>query len=70
MIVVTVYDYKIDRIYEIVKELREIGWRQGQDFDFYYRPPTYDAGGGWCLSMTDFKFYNDELATFFKLRWA
>lgn len=65
---VTIYDKKSDDIIKIVRELTELGWVKGVDFDFAYyrdtgmpdRPTRY----------TVFSFYKEEYSTYFALRWG
>lgn len=71
MIEVRIIDKKVNDIIDLVKEIKELGHIQGKDFDFEYHPPKYDD-----LSMevvynrvTVFKFYKEELATWFSLRY-
>lgn len=66
---VEVLDWKVDKAIEVVRDLKSKGYEKGVDFDFYfypgrtdsfsYEPPTY--------RKTIFKFYKDELATWFEL---
>lgn len=77
MVIVSLKNCEIDTVYKIVGELRTQGLRQGQDFDFSYNPPTFDdtfndeeIGFFWRPASVDFKFYQDNLATMFSLRYA
>jgi hypothetical protein len=49
---------------EIVSELRDMGIRQGQDFDFAYHPADLDHG-----PYAEFGFYTDKCATLFSLKY-
>jgi len=59
------------RAMEIVRELREMGHRQGIDFDFEYHKPEIivDDYEGVYNRFTLFKFYDEGLATWFSLRY-
>ena len=56
---------------QIVYEMRERGFKQGTDFDFSWHKPIFDnfsyeeQSKGYC----DFIFYNENLATWFRLMW-
>lgn len=69
MIEIRLPDMKPDRMLDIVKELRSKGYVQGVDFDFSYHKPTWDEFSyeGVNNRYTLFKFYKDELATWFEL---
>jgi len=71
MVEVKVLEKMPEEIMKIVKELRSLGYQQGNHFDFTYRPPKYDD-----FSMdavynrhTVFTFYKEELASWFALRF-
>ena len=70
-VVINGKDLDVNRVISIVNELREKGYRQGVDFDFEYHPPKYIDWGGddeydrYVL----FKFYKEELATYFRLMY-
>jgi len=62
----------VNRVMEIVRELRAEGYIQGMDFDFAYRPS--DWGNGFAMTPirerhTLFTFYNERLATWFALKY-
>ena len=66
---------KIDTILGIVRELRQAGLVQGEDFDFAYTPERLDynlASVGEVLAkrQTVFSFYNDSLASWFGIKYA
>ena len=56
---------------EIVKELKEKGYVQGTDFDFTYHPPKFDNFSSEAVynRCVVFKFYKEELATWFSLTY-
>lgn len=61
-------------IMDIVRSLREKGYKQGVDFDFSYYPPSNFAGSYlWEEEATDryviFSFHSETLATWFSLRY-
>lgn len=71
MIEIILEDKMPNDIMEIVRELRNSGYMQGIHFDFEYHPPKYND---WAMDAeynryTVFKFYKDELATWFNLRY-
>lgn len=55
----------------IVAELKSLGYRVGQDFDFAYTPGRYDDA---TMTQHDrytiFTFYNASLASWFALKWS
>lgn len=59
-------------IIDIVKDLRQQGLVQGQDFDFAYRPPQWDNFSGDEIrnKHTIFSFYTEELASWFALKYV
>ena len=69
MIEVKIIDIQVNEIMDIVKDLRLRGYVQGKDFDFEYRPPKYDAFSHDAVynRCVIFKFYSEELATWFSL---
>jgi len=71
MIEVRIIDKKVNDIIELVNEIRERGYKQGIDFDFEYHPPKYDDSSTEAVynRVTVFKFYKEELATWFSLRY-
>jgi hypothetical protein len=58
-------------VMDIVKELRKQGYIQGTHFDFeYHKPELNDWSGDFVYNRyTIFKFYKEELATWFSLRY-
>lgn len=54
---------------DIVKVLKEMGYKQGIDFDFSYSPATYEDFTFGSKKFTKFMFYNETLATYFELRY-
>ena len=71
MIEVKLPDKLPDEIMDIVHELRKQGYVQGTHFDFeYHKPETNDWSGDVVYNRyTNFKFYKEELATWFALRY-
>jgi hypothetical protein len=59
---------KLDKIIEIVYNLRKDGLVQGVDFDFSYHQSKWDDMIGEIPEETKFIFYNDELAMMFALK--
>jgi hypothetical protein len=67
---VVLYKRSSAEISAIVAELKNMGYRVGKDFDFVFATKRYD----WNLSLfvdaqTTFIFFNDKLATWFRLRY-
>lgn len=60
-----------NEIIDIVKELRNRGYVQGQDFDFKFVPIEIDPKNYQVINNkhTMFMFYKEELATWFTLIW-
>ena len=58
-------------VLEIVQELRSIGLKQGQDFDFAYHKEVWDGFSSEPIRerQTVFIFYQEELATWFTLKY-
>jgi len=64
---VTVLGKSANEIIEIVHQMKAYGWKVGIDFDYeYHKPSEYD---GFYNRYTIFNFYNEELSTYFALRW-
>jgi len=61
---------KAGEILDMVKEMRDYGWKQGIDFDFAFHNSHWDAMTGGEESFTNFTFHNEKLATMFILKWA
>lgn len=59
-----------DEVMDIVRELRQQGLVQGNDFDFAYNPARWDDMTGTIESSVKFKFYTEKYATLFTLKWA
>lgn len=57
---------------DIVRELKEQGYVQGQHFDFEFVPTESDyiTGHFKVLKHTNFTFYVDSLSTWFKLKYG
>ncbi len=71
MITVVIRDKNPNEIMDIVKELRNKGLVQGQDFDFAYTPSTEDWMNGVRTSKyTTFTFYSEKHATLFALKYS
>jgi hypothetical protein len=68
---VKIVDWLPSEVLDIVRELRSQGYVQGIDFDFEYHKPKYDDWSGDAVynRHTIFKFYKEELATWFALRY-
>lgn len=68
---VKVVDKGPNEVMDIVRELREQGLVQGQDFDFAYHPARYD---NFAYDNVDkhavFTFYTERYATLFTLKYG
>jgi len=71
MIEVKLIDIMPNEAMDIVKELRKQGYAQGIHFDFEYHKPEIlvDSYEAVYNRYTIFKFYKEELATWFSLRY-
>lgn len=71
MIEVKIIDIMPNHAMDIVKELRQKGYIQGVDFDFEYNKPKYNDWSGDPVynRYTIFRFYKDDLATWFSLTY-
>lgn len=50
-------------------ELKQLGYIQGQDFDFAYTQSKWDDMIGEIPSHAYFTFYNEQLSTWFALTY-
>ena len=72
---VTLDDIKVPTMLDIVHELKDQGWVQGQDFDFTYHPARAETGDSLasfvvlCPSAV-FTFYTEKYATYFVLKYG
>lgn len=71
MIEVKLIDVIPNEVMNIVQELRNRGYVQGKDFDFEYHKPEYNDFSGDAVynRYTMFKFYKEELASWFTLTY-
>ena len=69
MIEVKLIDTPPNEVIGIVHELKEKGYVQGVDFDWEYHKPEFNDWSGDAVynRYTMFKFYKEELATWFEL---
>ena len=61
---------KLDKIIEIVYNLRKDGLMQGVDFDFAYHQSKWDEMIGEIPEETKFTFYDDKQAMLFALKYG
>lgn len=61
---------RIDEVLHVVKDLRQQGLTQGQEFDFAWHPARWDNMIGDIPSRVEFRFYDDKWAAWFSLKWA
>lgn len=71
MIKVNIVACNVEDTMRIVREVREWGLIQGEDFDFAYHPPRYyDRAPSYdSPSQAEFRFYEEQYATMFKLKY-
>jgi len=57
---------------DIVSQLRQMGYVQGNDFDFAYHQAKYDNDGWSAVTpkQAEFMFHNVALATWFSLKYT
>jgi hypothetical protein len=69
MIEVKLIDIMPNEMIDIVNDLKQKGYQLGIDFDWEYHKPKFDDWSGDAVynRYTVFKFYKDELATWFEL---
>lgn len=69
MIEVKMIDWMPWQTMEVVKELRQKGYVMGVDFEWEYHKPKYDEFSYEAVENrhTIFRFYKDELSTWFEL---
>ena len=75
MIDIRLTGVRIDTILGIVRDLRQAGLVQGQDFDFAYTPERLDynlatVGEVLAKRQTVFSFYDESLASWFGIKYA
>jgi len=61
------------RALEIVRELRDMGLVQGQDFDFAYFPPQSSGSYSYepnIPARAEFEFYNEKYSSMFALKYT
>ena len=58
-----------NEILELVGQLKKQGYCQGSDFDFAYHQSHWDGMIGEIPRHTVFTFYNEQLATWFALKF-
>ena len=71
MIEVKLIDTMPNEVMGIVRQLKQRGYVQGTDFDWEYHKPEYNDWSGDAVynRYTIFRFYKEELATWFNLRY-
>jgi hypothetical protein len=71
MIEVKLVDSMPNEVMDIVRQLKQRGYVQGTDFDWEYHKPEYNDWSGDAVynRYTIFRFYKEELATWFNLRY-
>lgn len=71
MIVLIIKELDSNAISQLVRTLKEQGYKVGIDFDFEYSPGKFDYVEVKQISrQTKFTFYNTKLATWFALKWG
>jgi hypothetical protein len=67
---VVIYDIDPTQVIEVVREIKQQGMTLGKDFDFAYYQSKWDEMTGEIPKHTNFVFYNDQMATWFQLKYA
>jgi hypothetical protein len=63
--------HSVNKILEIIDEMKDQGYRLGIDFDFSYHPYAFDNfSGEETLAYTEFLFYNNSLASWFVIKYS
>lgn len=70
MIQVTVHVESVQKVLEIVNELRTQGMIQGQDFDFAYQSHLWESMVNPEEKSAVFTFYTEKYATLFTLKYG
>ena len=65
----TLHDRSPNEVLEMVKELRQQGLVQGEDFDFAYNQGRWDEMIGEVPKSAIFSFYTEKYATMFALKY-
>jgi hypothetical protein len=66
---ITLHDRSPNEVLEMVKELRQQGLVQGEDFDFAYNQGRWDEMIGEVPKSAIFSFYTEKYATMFALKY-
>jgi hypothetical protein len=66
---ITLHDRSPTEVLEMVKELRQQGLVQGEDFDFAYNQSRWDEMIGEIPKSAIFSFYTEKYATMFALKY-
>lgn len=66
---ITIHDRSANEVLEMVKELRQQGLVQGEDFDFAYNQGRWDEMIGEVPKSAIFSFYTEKYATMFALKY-
>ncbi len=69
MKIVQLDNLSANEILELVGHLKKQGYCQGSDFDFAYHQSRWDEMVGEIPRYTVFTFYNEQLATWFALKF-
>jgi hypothetical protein len=67
---VTIGPCKVSRALELVDELKQSGMTPNCEFEWRYRPMSWDNMTGAVNSQVTFEFQDSALATFYQLKWA
>lgn len=70
MIAVIVKEKDSNEISQLVKDLKDKGYKINVDFDFAYSPGNWTPITGTIVRQTKFTFYNEKLATWFILKYV
>ena len=72
MIEVVLKNLSANHIMNIVEEMKQHNFRAGNQFDFEYHASNYNefSGDASYNRYTIFRFYNEELASWFALKYG
>lgn len=70
MIQITVNVESVQKVLEMVNELRDQGMTQGKDFDFAYQSHLWESIANPEEKSAVFTFYTEKYATLFALKYG
>jgi hypothetical protein len=67
---IVIHRLEPNEIFEIIRELKQMGWVQGKDFDFAFNQSRWDDMIGEIPKQTIFTFYTEKYASLFALKYG